>query len=175
MATQKVFDGLLVLQYRSGHKAAMELLVKRYHSKFCRHSWGYTHDMDASKDIVQDCWRIILKKLGSLKDPNAFSGWAMRIVTRKTLDYLNSRNRDRQHRAALKTEEGLFDKEEDKGAEIAQLRKAIRQLPQEQQTVLRLFYTQEYSLREISEILEISLGTVKSRLFHARERLKTKL
>ena len=46
-------------------------------------------------------------------------------------------------------------------------------LPEGQQIVLKLFYTEEYSLIEICEILGLSLGTVKSRLFYAREKLKT--
>lgn len=49
----------------------------------------------------------------------------------------------------------------------------IRLLPIEQQEVIKLFYTEEYSLKEIAEILRIKHGTVKSRLFHAREKLKT--
>ncbi len=58
---------------------------------------------------------------------------------------------------------------------LQKLQLMIRVLPKDQQVVLRLFYTEEYSLKEISEILEISVGAVKSRLFHARERLKISL
>ena len=50
---------------------------------------------------------------------------------------------------------------------------AISELSENQQMVLRLFYKEDYSLNEMSDILEISVGTVKSRLFHAREELKT--
>jgi RNA polymerase sigma factor (sigma-70 family) len=53
------------------------------------------------------------------------------------------------------------------------VQKAILSLPANQQVVLRLFYTEGYSLNEISDILEIAVGTVKSRLFHGREKLKT--
>lgn len=58
---------------------------------------------------------------------------------------------------------------------LQKLQLMIRVLPKDQQVVLRLFYTEQYSLKEISEILEISVGAVKSRLFHARERLKISL
>jgi len=53
------------------------------------------------------------------------------------------------------------------------LLKAIETLSKDKQNVLRLFYVEDYSLKEISVILNISLGTVKSRLFQAREKLKT--
>ena len=175
MTTKKVFDALLVMQYRSGDKKALGLLVNRHNRNFCRHSYWYTHDLDASKDIVQDCWSIIINKLGGLRDPNTFASWAMRIVTRKSLDFIK---RNTYHRENLKIyhSEHIEDNEneqEEKKSKVQKLQHAIRMLPNDQQMVLRLFYTEEYSLKEISRILEISIGTVKSRLFHAREKLKT--
>lgn len=168
----KIFDGLLVLQYRSGTKTAISLLVNKYHNKLCKHSYWYTHDIDASKDIVQDCWSIIIKKLDSLKDPNLFGSWAFRIVTRKSLDFVQKKKRE-----SIKLHEYYEvpvsnENEEGNETEVQRLLKAIQTLPNDQQTVVRLFYRENYSLKEIGNILEVSVGTVKSRLFHARERLK---
>ena len=50
---------------------------------------------------------------------------------------------------------------------------AIRKLPKEKQDIIRLFYAEEYSITEISSFLKIPIGTVKSRLFQAREKLKS--
>ena len=50
---------------------------------------------------------------------------------------------------------------------------AVKLLPEHHQMVINLFYVEDYSLKQISEILSISVGTAKSRLFHAREKLKT--
>ena len=170
----KIFDGLLVLRYREGTKNAINVLVGKYHNKLCKHSYGYTKDIDASRDIVQDCWTKILGKLDSLQDPNLFSSWAFRIVTRKSLDYVNRRKREL---GKLQEFQNLkpFDeiKEGNQQDEIEKLLGAIKNLTCDQQQVLRLFYTENYSLHEISEILNIAVGTVKSRLFHAREQLKT--
>lgn len=171
MTTSKVFDALLVLQYKSGNNQALGMLVNRHHHKLCRHSYRYTNDRDISQDIVQDCWNIIINKIDFLKDPNAFGSWAMRIVTRKSLDFVNLRAKDRER--AKELPQVQHDVDEEHGSTIEKLRKAISVLPQDQQIVLSLFYTQEYSLKEISNILEVSVGTVKSRLFHAREKLKT--
>jgi RNA polymerase sigma-70 factor (ECF subfamily) len=52
------------------------------------------------------------------------------------------------------------------------LKKVIRKLPDKQQIVLNMFYTENYTIREIGKILDIKTGTVKSRLFKAREKLK---
>lgn len=171
--SNKIFDGLLVLQYRSGKKQALGLLVNRYHQKLCRHSFGYTHDIDASKDIVQDCWSTIIHKLDSLKEPNRFGSWAFRIVTRRSLDFVRKKKREIEKVNSYPDLQNEDDTKSIDESAIQTLQLMIRVLPEDQQVVLRLFYTEEYSLKEIAEILEISIGTVKSRLFHAREKLKT--
>lgn len=168
----KIFDGLLVLQYRSGAKKALNLLVRKYHNKLCKHSYSYTNDIDASKDIVQDCWSIMINKLDSLNDPNLFGSWAFRIVTRKSLDFVNKRKRDKVKLEEYVRITVVFDPIEKNKERIEKLLNGIQSLPKDQQVVLRLFYLESYSLKEMSEILEIATGTVKSRLFHAREKLK---
>lgn len=168
----KVFDGLMVLQYRSGTKKALGILVKKYHPKLCKHSYWYTHDINASKDIVQDCWTIIVNKLDSLKDPNLFGSWVFRIVTRKSLDFVKKRKRQRMDTQEYHNTLEHGDSDENRDLEIRKLYEVMKSLPKNQQIVLRLFYIENYSLKEISEIVDISIGTVKSRLFHAREKLK---
>ncbi|NND78785.1 MAG: RNA polymerase sigma factor [Maribacter sp.] len=173
MTPSKIFDALLVLQYKNGDKKALGILVKRHHYSFCSHANWYLRDLEASKDVVQDSWGIIIGKLHNLRDPNSFSSWAMRIVTRKSIDFLkqNKSKRFRLRNYQLNNFEDTPN--EDRNSEISQLQQAIKSLSDDQQTVLRLFYIQDYSLIEISEILDKSVGTVKSRLYHAREKLKT--
>ncbi len=175
MTSQQIFDALLVLRYQAGDKKAMDLLVQRHHKRLCKHSYWYTKDMDAAQDIVQDSWGVILQKIHGLKDANAFGSWSMRIVTRRTLNFLK-----RNKHIAFQKEPFILTVAEtsDTGRETSQIKRlgaAIKKLPKDHQAVLRLFYTEGYSLREISTILTISTGTVKSRLFHAREKLKTVL
>jgi len=170
--TEKIFDALLVLQYQSGNKQALSLLVNRYHLKLCKHAFWYTQDLHAARDIAQDSWSIILNKIGSLRDPNLFGSWALRIVTRKSLDYLNKSKREREHLKTVKYEKQLEDLDS-RASDLERLKVAMKILPEHQKQVLRLFYTEQYSLKEIGQILEIATGTVKSRLFHAREKLKT--
>ncbi|WP_411031028.1 RNA polymerase sigma factor [Spongiimicrobium sp. 3-5] len=174
--SNKIFDGLLVLQYRSGNQKALSLLVNRYHLKLCRHSYWYTHDAEVAKDIVQDCWGIMANKLSGLKDPNSFGSWATRIVTRKSLDYLEKGKKTRENLEVYSKTAQPYETQEntsDREADILRLQKAIKQLPKDQQIVIRLFYTEEYSLKEMSGVLDVSVGTIKSRLFHAREKLKS--
>ncbi len=173
MNNQRVFDALLILEYRSGKKEALSLLINRYHQRLCRHSFWYTHDMNASKDIVQDCWQLIINNLDGLRDPNSFGSWALRIVTRKSLDYVKKIAHQRERLQSVLPEVIDSEYQEGKEAELIRLNNGIHELPNDQQLVLHLFYTQEYSLKEISDILEVPVGTIKSRLYNAREKLKT--
>ncbi len=174
----RIFDGLLVLQYKGGNGKAMDTLIKRYHGQLCRHAFWYTRDMDMAKDIVQDCWQKALGNINKLKDPNKFGSWMMTIVTRRSLDVLNKIKRERTLKEDIRLV--METPSQESGGNLNtellnQLKAGIQSLSIEHQMILRLFYLQQYSMNEISEILEISSGTVKSRLYHAREKLKTYL
>ncbi|NNE01701.1 MAG: RNA polymerase sigma factor [Eudoraea sp.] len=174
----RIFDGLLVLQYKGGDRKAMATLIKRYHNQLCSHAFWYTRDMDLAKDVVQDSWHKALGSIGKLKDPNKFSSWIMTIVTRKSLDRLDEIRKERVQKEHIRhtLKPRRQEPESRYNPELLQrLKSGIQNLSIDHQTVVRLFYLQEYSMKEISEILGISAGTVKSRLFYAREKLKTYL
>ncbi len=175
---QQLIDGQLVLEYQSGNKKALTYLVKRWHKLFCEKAYWIVKDADLAKDIAQDSWKTIINKMEALKDPNSFGSWALRIVYTKSLNSIKSNNKKRERLKVYGYEQETISIENnEKGEEVElkkQLLKAIVSLPVHQQTVLRLFYKEDYSLKEIGTILNISLGTAKSRLFHAREKLKLK-
>ena len=171
----KIVDSWLVLQTRSGNNKALALLVKRWHKKLCRQAYWYTKDLDISKDVVQDCWPIIIKKIDSLKDDSSFGSWALSIVTRKSIDLLRKNNREIKnleeyydHNSITNTDNN-FDTNENLEET---LKKSIKKLPEQSQIVLNLFYLEELSIVQISKILDVPIGTIKSRLFNAREKLK---
>lgn len=174
----KISDKELVLAYQSGDKIALNYLVKRWHLYFCKLSFYKVKDADIAKDIVQESWKIIFNKLYDLQEPEKFKSWAISIVNRKAIDWLRAhqRNESKLHRYSKEiTEEPEESKEVVSQEELLKrkLLEAIQKLSDEQQVVIRLFYTQSYTLKEISSLLKISVGTAKSRLFHAREKLKT--
>lgn len=173
--TNKIVDGWLVLQYQSGNKKAFPLLVKRWHNKFCSKAYWVTKDIDASKDIAQDSWKTIIKKIHSLKDPNSFGSWALTIVYRKSIDLLKDKNKefDKLYQYHYEQDAKTYSIEIDNVSLIKAMLRAIKSLPENHQMVLNLFYVEDYSLKQIGDILDISIGTAKSRLFHARENLKT--
>jgi RNA polymerase sigma-70 factor (ECF subfamily) len=133
-------------------------------------------DKDASKDIAQDSWTVIINKIDSLKDRRQFKFWAYRIIINKSTDWLRIQTKNRLNKGDYSAYISVND---ETVTGISQLKKnllkAIQTLPDEQKAVIKLFYLESYSIKQISELLKISAGTTKSRLFHAREKLKQTL
>jgi RNA polymerase sigma-70 factor (ECF subfamily) len=133
-------------------------------------------DKDASKDIAQDSWTVIINKIDSLKDRRQFKFWAYRIIINKSTDWLRIQTKNRLNKGDYSAYISVND---ETVTGISQLKKnllkAIQTLPDGQKAVIKLFYLESYSIKQISELLNISAGTTKSRLFHAREKLKQTL
>ena len=176
MKTDQSIDEELVEAYKAGDKRALAALVKRWHKLFCEKAYWLVKDKDVAKDIAQDSWTVIIHKIDTLNDPKQFKYWAFRIVCNKSTDWLRlqSKNRNRTVNYDVDIESREKDYSEN---ELSKQRilKAINDLPVNQKIVVKLFYSESYSLKQISELLQISVGTVKSRLFHAREKLKRTL
>lgn len=170
---QRLVDGRLVLEYQSGNSKALTHLVKRWHKLFCEKAYWIVKDADLAKDIAQESWKTIIAKIDELKDPNSFGGWALRIVFTKSINRINAEARQRKYLEEYRFEqESLTSENVDNTGLKNTLLKSIKKLPEHQQMVIKLFYKEDYSLKEIAKILNISVGTAKSRLFHAREKLK---
>ena len=170
-------DSLLVISYRAGNKKALELLARRWNGKLCAHAYGYVKDWSLAKDVTQDTWSSILRKIHMLRDTNSFGSWAMTIASRKALDAISKHKKRKKDVTTTFWEEqpapnDVYDAKERK---INKIKVAMSTLPIEQKMVLKLFYLEEYSLKEISEITNASVSTVKTRLFRAREKIRNEL
>lgn len=171
---QNPTDRSLILQYRAGNTSVLPALVQRYHKIFCERAYWITKDKETAKDIAQESWISIINKLHTLENIDSFKSWALRIIYTKAIDGLKNRNKESENLKFVSIiESGTKSIEEDSNLIHIALLKAIRKLPKEKQDIIRLFYAEEYSIIEISEFLNIPIGTVKSRLFKAREKLKS--
>jgi len=171
--SQNPTDRFLILQYREGNTSVLPALVKRYHKIFCERAYWITKDKEAAKDIAQESWIIIINKLHTLENVDSFKSWALRIIYTRAIDGIKGRNKENENLKSVRVFEANIQSNEDESNLIhTSLLKAIRKLPREKQIIIRLFYAEEYSIIEISSFLNIPIGTVKSRLFKAREKLK---
>jgi len=172
--SQNPTDRFLILQYRAGDASVLPTLVRRYHKIFCEKAYWITKDKESAKDIAQESWITIIDKLETLKNIDRFRSWAFRIVYTKAIDAVKQRikkNKDLQSVRILSID--TSSSEVERNLAQKKLLKAIQELPKEKQDIIRLFYAEEYSIVDISSFLKIPIGTVKSRLFKAREKLKS--
>jgi len=173
---QTVTDELLVLESQEGDPAAFEQLVGRWQERLWRHAWRLLGQEDLAWDVLQEAWIGISRNLGKLEDAAAFAGWAYQIVSHKC------RDRIRQERRRRRLIEGYWERLERREGESAQLDRqcadlgeALGQLFGPDRAILALRYEEGFDLAGIAAILEVPEGTVKSRLFHARQRLRAVL
>jgi RNA polymerase sigma factor (sigma-70 family) len=171
---QNPTDRFLIEQYLEGRTSVLPILVKRYHKIFCKKAYWIIKDRETAKDTVQDSWITIIHKLHTLEHLDSFKIWALRIVYTKSIDSLKHRNKENKSLRSFEMIDSYIESSEDESSLIKiALLKSIQELPKEKQDIIRLFYREEYSIAEIGNFLNIPVGTVKSRLFKAREKLKS--
>jgi RNA polymerase sigma factor (sigma-70 family) len=169
----QVLTELLVLRAQSGHDDAIGLLVRAWQDRLLRHARRLTGRDDAGWDVMQEAWLDITRGLRGLDDPARFGPWAYRIVTRRSARWIRREQRRRQVEREAAVERPA-DVHSAGGATDASdaVNVALGRLPADQQAILELRYVEEYGIEQIAEALGIAAGTVKSRLFHARQQLR---
>lgn len=172
----RIFEQWLVLQSQSGDQEALRILIGRWNKRLVRHAMRYTNDVEGAKDAAQESWIAIIRNLHTVKDARGFGAWALRIAGRKAIDWTRKAKRLRvnaDHHANTVHNTEPYDESPDERVEV--LRRELRNLPDNHRHVLTMFYLEGYAIKEIAAALNVSVGTVKSRLFHAREHLKKQI
>jgi len=171
---ERIYDELLALRSQEGHGAAFEELVGRWQERLWRHAWRLTGDEEAAWDALQEGWIAISRGLRGLGDVTAFPAWAYRIVSNKCRDWIRRERRRRKgdqeySEVAFRAPAGPDSAEEERCADLGQ---ALGRLSGNDRAILALRYHDGFDVAQVAEILGIPEGTVKSRLHHARNRLR---
>jgi RNA polymerase sigma-70 factor (ECF subfamily) len=173
---ERVLDAYLVAAGRSGDRAALERLARRWMPKLQAHALRLCAERDLAADISQDAWSEILRGLDRLDNAEAFAAWAFRIVTHRYARSIRSLTRRRAGEQAAAREAELEVEATQEGVpELDRVRAAIARLPGPQRAALGLFYREGLRVAEIAVSLDIPVGTVKTRLMHARSKLRALL
>jgi len=167
---------ILIANAQGGDRHAFGELVLRYRLRVVNLVYRMCGDAEVAQDMAQEAFIRAWGKLPDYSPRSAFGNWLYRIATNATLDLLR-RERETVDVDALplpapgkSLEAGLEQKDR---AEI--VKQAVLSLPPASRSVLVLREYESLSYREISETLEIPIGTVMSRLNYARERLSQML
>ncbi len=169
---EETYDQWLVIRAQAGDAEAMRRLYGRWAAKLQRHALRLTGNADGAADASQEAWMAIVRGLDRLEDPACFRRWAYQIVGRKGTDWVRKRSRQRAITTSLIDDPATPEPPADTSEPIEALRHALRQLGEQDRTVLAMHYLDGMPLREMAEALGLPHGTVKSRLHYARQRLR---
>jgi RNA polymerase sigma-70 factor (ECF subfamily) len=173
---QTASDEQLLAWYARGEQQALEELFRRHRAAAYRVAYRRLGQDADALDAVQEGFIKALRHLGDLRRGRSFKTWLLRIIMNVSIDL----KRQRERRGALGLDESWSEKQENdeasKGLEGAELRhllqEALSVLPEAQRQTFVLHAEAELAYREVADILGIPLGTVMSRLFHARRKLR---
>jgi RNA polymerase sigma factor (sigma-70 family) len=175
---ERAFDAYLAASARLGDRQALGRLAERWHPKLLAHAWRLTGEGELAADVTQEAWMQIIQGISRLNDTDAFAAWAFQIVTRRCAHHIKRRQRQRAGHAALARQpEPQPDEGEghENRADLAIIRAAMSKLPSEQRAALGLFYLEGLRVAEIAVALNTAPGTIKTRLMHARNKLRAHL
>ncbi|MBN3039486.1 MAG: sigma-70 family RNA polymerase sigma factor [Candidatus Omnitrophica bacterium] len=170
-------DNILIDKFLSGDKEGFEMLVKKYQNHVVNIVYSLAGRISEAEDIAQDIFMKVYNNLSSFNRKAQFSTWLYRISVNTTYSHLRGRkqfvpleNIKRENSIGKNSREQLESKEK---SEI--IKKAIAELPFKFRSVLVLKEIEGLSYKDIAKTLGCRIGTVESRLFRAREMLKSKL
>ena len=173
-------DELLLRRAQRGDPEAFSQLMEPLEQLIWRVCWHYTGDREASSDCGQDAMIRIWRALGSYRGECAFRSWVYRIAANCCMDWLRKKKRDRSVSIEPMKEQGFDPADTSPGTEdqvIAKdehrrLREAIALLPEDQREALVLTQLERVPYEDAARMLDVSEGTVKSRVNRAKAKLK---
>jgi RNA polymerase sigma-70 factor (ECF subfamily) len=185
---EELDDACLIAAFKEGSHAAFQVLVRRYEGRVFNLCLRMVNDEVESTDLTQEVFLKVYRSIGNYQHDYAFYTWVYRIAVNACIDYMRKRKRHgntvslcvagREGEREAGREMDIPDASgiPDALLEQAQLRSmmmdAIGQLSDKLRTIILLKEVEGFTYEEIADVLGCSRGTVKSRLFRARERLR---
>jgi RNA polymerase sigma-70 factor (ECF subfamily) len=155
-----------VAKVRSGDEAAMTLLVERHRRRLLRVAGNVLRDSHEAEDAAQESFLKAFREIGKLRDDRAFSGYLYRICVRLCMDRLRSR----------RAEPAEFDQAVEARNRQVETKVVVDDLlsllSPELRLTLVLREMEQFSYDEIAEVMNVPVGTVRSRLHAAREKFR---
>ncbi|MER1987107.1 MAG: sigma-70 family RNA polymerase sigma factor [Solibacillus sp.] len=162
----------LVKKAQKGNDKAYLMLFEQFEADIYRMAYVYVKNKEDALDLVQEVAYQSFKKIDTLKKPEYVKTWLMRITINCALNLIKESNKVMPLHADF---EGLVGTEDADIALAVSLHKLIDLLKEDEKSVILLKYYDDRTLKEISEILEMPLGTAKSVLYRALNKLRQNL
>ena len=171
---EQLIEQMLILRCQMGDKDAFAGLIERYQRPLRYFISRLMDDAQASEDILQETWLAVIKRIHSLKNTEAFATWLYRIARNKAYHQL------RKKKVWSELNENIPAPDDNIAdvvwlEDIAKVHRCLKELRPEHKEVLMLRFLEQMSYQQMAEVLDRSLGTVKSRVYYAKLALKKEL
>ena len=186
--TTAASDQAIVERVQQGDKEAYNILVLRYQHKVCDIAYKYVNNYVDANDIAQESFIRAYRALANFRGESSFYTWLYRIVSNTAKSYLEQ---NQKHRYSVDVDDPEFDSQQDvKGLLISndspdallesdELHKIVSQamedLPEDLKRAIVLREVEEMSYEDIASIMDTPIGTVRSRIFRARQFIEDRL
>jgi RNA polymerase sigma factor (sigma-70 family) len=178
-------ESRLIEQARDGDLEAYDELIRRHQERIYGTVYHMTSNHEDANDLTQETFIKAFQALKSFKGGSSFYTWIYRIAVNKTINFL----KQRKHRSSMSLNDLDFNAENDpdlvalvsdktprRDAALAELQKklneAMQKLSDQHRLVVTLHDVQGLAHEEIAEVMDCNVGTVRSRLFYARQQLQ---
>ncbi len=184
---ERGIDQKLVARVQKGEKGAFDLLVRKYQHKVAKLVARYVRDRAEIEDVTQEAFIRAYRAIGAFRGESAFYTWLYRIAVNTAKNYLES-----QGRRPPGTDVEADAAEQLEGAELLRdsatperhlltdeiattVRRVLENLPPDLRSAIMLREIEGLSYEEIAEVMNCPIGTVRSRIFRAREAIDAEL
>ena len=184
---ERSIDQALVERVQRGDKRAFDILVLKYQNRIIQLAYRYVHDHDEAMDVAQEAFIKAYRSLGKFRGDSAFFTWIYRIAINTAKNYLVASGRrpprtdlDAQEAEQYEGAAGLRDYATPEHILLRDelketIASAISELPDDLRTAITLRELEGLSYEEIAQAMECPIGTVRSRIFRARDAIDSKM
>ncbi|MBI5359343.1 MAG: sigma-70 family RNA polymerase sigma factor [Planctomycetes bacterium] len=179
--SQPQSDKELVIRHMAGDRDALGILIKKYTGAVYSVVISRIRDSSAVEDLVQQTFLTAVRSIGNLKAPEKFGCWIYGVARNTCMDWLRENRKYSKNIASVDdVEKNCLARmrtaaETDCDFRLDELKRHVADLPEEQQEVLNLLYSEKMSYKEMSEMLDVSTATINKRLTLARNSLRQKI
>ena len=168
-------DRRLLDRVATGDREAFRELYIVYHRRLARFLTRLTRHYEIAEEIINDTLWVVWRKAGDFRGDSRVSTWIMGIAYRRALKTLRRRGHPLVNTVPIDTESLVAPDELEASETSDWILLAMQQIPAEQRLALEFAYGYGYSCEEIALIMDCPVNTVKTRLFHARAKLRALL
>ncbi len=179
---QSLTDVELIAKAISGREDGFEELVRRYQRPITNYVFRMLNNYDASLDVTQEVFIKVYNSLERYSSEYKFSTWLYRIAHNAAIDYIRRRspneqsieteNKDGAYQLQIESPNPTPEQERERSEWRTEIESVVKCLPAAYRELILLRHAQDLSYDEIADVTNLPLGTVKNRLFRAREMMR---